>query len=134
MNQVNNDPALRAPSWIASEEDSHRLAASRQRETGLCVFPPLPARSPAAPRYEAAVLSMEAELYSFTVIHPNPKTGQKPFALVYADFPEGARVFGRLKLAEGERPVIGARLVVVIEASPDAKSRYVFVPAREALK
>ena len=90
--------------------------------------------SPAAPRYEAAVLSARGRLYSFTVIHPNPKTGQKPFALVYADFPEGARVFGRLTLPEGARPVIGTRLEVVIETTADGEASYAFVPAPEELQ
>ncbi|MCP6335838.1 OB-fold domain-containing protein, partial [Klebsiella pneumoniae] len=64
-----------------------------------------------------------AELYSFTVIHPSPKTGLAPFALVYADFPEDVRVFGRLDLPEGARPEIGMRIAPV-GASAEA---YVFV-------
>lgn len=133
MLQVNDAPTRQVPSWLAPEESS-RLAASRRRDTGFCVFPPLPATSPVASRYEAVMLSAEAELYSFTVIHPNPKTGQKPFALIYADFPEGARVFGRLRLSEGKRPVIGTHLTVVIEEYEDGEPRYVFIPTQEDFK
>ena len=87
--------------------------------------------SPAARRFEPVTLSAQAVLYSFTVIYPNPRTGQQPFALVYADFPEGARVFGRLALPEGARPVIGTRLETVIEPSSDGEVRYSFIPAPE---
>jgi len=121
------------PFWIDRQNGAPRLAASRHRATGRCVFPRVPDQSPAAPRYEAVTLSSHARLYSFTVIHPNPKTGQSPFALVYADFPEGARVFGRLELPHGVRPVIGARLGAVIDEDADGNARYVFVPAQEVV-
>lgn len=133
MFPVNNAPTRQDSSWLARGEGS-RLAASRHRSTGRYVFPRLPERSPAAPRYEPVTLSAHAELYSFTVIHPNPKTGQQPFTLVYADFPEGARVFGRLHLPEGERAVIGTRLAVEIEMSAEDEASYAFVPAREDFK
>ncbi|MGY0793734.1 Zn-ribbon domain-containing OB-fold protein [Azospirillum argentinense] len=121
------------PSWLDRSNGAPRLAASRHRETGRCVFPRVPAASPAAPRYEPVTLSSHARLYSHTVIHPNPKTGQAPFALVYADFPEEVRVFGRLDLPEGVRPSIGARLEAIIDESADGNARYVFVPAEEAV-
>jgi len=112
-----------------------RLHASRDRASGRCVFPRIPDSSPAAPRFQPVELSASATLYSYTVIHPNPKSGAKPFVLAYADFAEGARVLGRLKLAEGERPVIGMVLMVdVAETAPDAPldspPTYVFVPLR----
>lgn len=119
-------------SWIDRRDGVPRLAASRRRATGRCLFPRVPESSPAAPLYEPVTLSSHARLYSHTVIHPNPKTGRAPFALVYADFPEGARVFGPLELPDGTRPVIGARLDVVIEETADGDARYRFVPVREA--
>lgn len=98
--------------------DGLRLEASREKASGKGVFPRIPENSPAWERFEPILLSPQATLYSFTVIHPNPKTGLTPFTLVYADFPEEVRVFGKLDLAEGERPRIGAALRVV--AAPDA--------------
>jgi uncharacterized OB-fold protein len=73
-------------------------------------------------------ISDRAVLYSFTVIHPNPKSGQAPFALAYADFPEKVRVFGRLRLPAGERPRIGMALRPVA----DATAGYAFIPAPES--
>jgi uncharacterized OB-fold protein len=134
MRQIEKAPPHPEPFWIDGEDGERKLAASRDRATGHCVFPRLPEHSPAARRFEPVTLSAQAVLYSFTIIHPNPKTGQQPFALVYADFPEGARVFGRLALPEGARPVIGTRLETVIEPSPDGEVRYSFIPAPEVMK
>jgi uncharacterized OB-fold protein len=133
MKPIAREQSHPEPSWIDRRDGMRKLAASRNRATGRCLFPRLPERSPASARYEPVTLSAHAELYSFTIIHPHPKTGQPPFALAYADFPEGARVFGRLRLPEGERPVIGTRLEAVIEPSADGEFRYAFVPAREEL-
>ena len=90
-----------------------RLQASRDLKTGHGVFPRVPFTSPAADRYEPIELSPSGRLYSHTVIHPNPKSGLQPFVLAYVDFPEDARVFGRLILPAGERPVIGSAVRVV---------------------
>ncbi|MGO8021199.1 Zn-ribbon domain-containing OB-fold protein [Rhizobium leguminosarum] len=109
------------------------LNASRDIQTGKGVFPRVPSTSPSADRYQPIKLSREAELYSFTVIHPNPKTGLKPFALIYADFAEDTRVFGRLQLNEGEKPKIGMRLRVSSDdATGDIDSNYFFEPAGRA--
>jgi uncharacterized protein len=134
MKQIEKASPHLEPFWIDGQDGGRKLAASRNRITGQCVFPRLPEHSPAARRFEPVTLSAQAVLYSFTIIHPNPRTGQQPFALVYADFPEGARVFGRLALPEGARPVIGTRLETVIEPSPDGEVRYSFIPAPEVMK
>jgi uncharacterized OB-fold protein len=132
MQQVEKAPLHPEPFWIDSQSGVRKMAASRSRTTGQCVFPRLPEQSLAARRFEPATLSAHARLYSFTIIHPNPKAGCKPFALVYADFPEGTRVFGRLVLPENTRPVIGTRLEVVIEPSSDGEEfSYSFIPAPE---
>lgn len=102
------------------------LEASRNRDTGLGVFPRLPEYSPAADRFEPITLSAVGHVYSYTVIHPNPKTGKPPFALAYVDYPERVRVFGRLDLAEGETPAIGMRAGAV-----DWEGSYRFVAAGE---
>lgn len=119
------------PGWIGRHDDALRLVASRDRISGRCVFPRVPDRSPAVQRYKPVALSASAILYSFSVIHPNPKTGAKSFVVVYADFPEGARVFGRLELPEGARPTIGMQLEARVEASVKSGATYVFVPAHE---
>lgn len=103
------------------------LEASRQRSTGLGVFPAIPSHSPAAPGYEDMTLSSEAELYSFTVIHPNPKSGETPFVLVYADFIENVRVFGRLDLPDGIAPRIGMRLRPVADDAEAGTYRFELV-------
>ena len=111
------------------------LEASRDKTTGGGVFPRVPDHSPSAFRFDPITLSPTARLYSFTVIHPNPKSGEAPFALVYADYPEEVRVFGRLSLPDGERPTIGMALVAVStdpdQPQPDDGGAYVFVPAAE---
>lgn len=117
--------APRSP--LGGGEPAIQLQASRDRSTGQGIFPAIPESSPSASRYEPLTLSDRAVLYSFTIIHPNPKTGQAPFALVYADFPEKTRVFGRLRMPEGERPRIGMALRPVA----DATAGYAFIPAPE---
>jgi uncharacterized OB-fold protein len=136
MQQTAPDQTLAEPIWLGRHGGLPRLVASRHRSTGRLVFPRLPEHSPAAPRYEPVTLAAEAILYSFTIIHPNPKnpnpkTGERPFVLAFADFPEGARVFGRLRLADGARPLIGARLRVLVEPRAEGGPVYVFVAAEE---
>jgi uncharacterized OB-fold protein len=109
------------------------LNASRDIQSGKGIFPGVPSTSPSADRYEPIKLSGEADLYSFTVIHPNPKTGHQPFALIYADFAEDTRVFGRLRLNNGESPKIGMRLRVSSDdRSGDIDSNYFFEPVERS--
>jgi len=110
MGEINE---IAGSAWSDTDSLSTALQASREKTTGHGIFPRVPDTSPSADRYEPILLSPEAILYSFTVIHPNPKTGQQPFTLIYADFPESTRVFGRLVLRAGERPQIGAAVQVV---------------------
>ena len=69
-------------------------------------------------------LAPEGAVYSFTVIHPGPKSGEAPHALVIVDLPGPVRVFGRLQ--GSERPAIGER----VAARRDARFGYVFQPVR----
>jgi len=109
---------------------SLRLRASRRKTSGRCVFPEVPAHSVLAAEFEPILLSGDARLYSHTTIHPNPKTGLRPFVLVYADFPEGVRVFGRLDLAEGQNPRIGMVVRAVVSEGTDGdREQYFFVAA-----
>jgi uncharacterized protein len=102
------------------------LLASRHRGTAECVFPRVPPGSPAAPKFETITLSSTATLYSFTVVHPSPKSGEAPFILAFADFPEAARVMGRLCLAPGEQPRIGMALRVHLLGGGDELHRFHF--------
>lgn len=106
-----------------TQVETLRLEASRELATQRGVFPRIPDTSPAADRYEPITLSAEATLYSFTVIHPSPKSGLPPFVLGYLDFAEDTRVFGRVSLPDGMAPQIGLRLRPV----RDAAAGYVFV-------
>ena len=109
------------------------LPASRHRKTGRVFFPPIPADSPLADKYEAVTLSHAAMLYSFTVVHPGPKTGKSPFALAYADFPEGVRVLGRLEF--DARPAIGTALSVEVDEGVDGGApSYRFIARAEAVR
>jgi uncharacterized OB-fold protein len=128
---VSQDPApARTPENIT--RDYVRLPASRDKISGHGVFPRIPDTSPAASRYEAIILSDTAILHSYTIIHPNPKSGEPPFVVVYADFPEDTRVFGRLIQLGGERPRIGMQLRTVRPAANDGDAEgYEFVPAEE---
>ena len=103
-----------------SREKPLRLLASRHRVTGDLVFPPVPVHSPLAGQYDAVALADKGALYSYTIIHPAPKTGISPFALGYVDLPGPARLFGRVK--GQRRPVIGDACRVL----PDDTYGYVF--------
>lgn len=110
------DPTL----WSDSPQAEPALLASRDRTGGERVFPPLPAHSPLAARYETVPIERGGRVYSHTVIHPAAKTGLAPYALGYVDFPGPVRIFGRIQGTD--RPAIGARVV----ARPDADYGYVF--------
>ncbi|SPS00499.1 Zn-ribbon domain-containing OB-fold protein [Cupriavidus taiwanensis] len=106
------------PLWSA--DPFPHLIASRHRATGAWIFPAVPADSPLAAEHDPVAIRGSGVVYSFTVIHPAPKTGQPPYALGYVDFVGPVRIFGRL---QGKaRPAIGDRY----EARPDAEFGYVF--------
>jgi uncharacterized OB-fold protein len=98
-----------------------RLLASRNMQTGEVHFPVFRSVSPLAADHETIALSERGTLYSYSIIHPSPKTGAVPFAIGYADFPEGVRVFGRI-VTGGSRPRIGD----AVRAIHDAEHGYVF--------
>ena len=119
------------PAWVSERPDGFGLVGSKDLKTGKCIFPRIPATSPSAPRYVAIELSRRGEVYSFTVIHPNPKTGEKPFTLAFVDFPEGARAFGRLQLPAGEAARVGMVVDVCVESTAEVGTLYHFNPAKE---
>ncbi|MEJ8849374.1 Zn-ribbon domain-containing OB-fold protein [Variovorax rhizosphaerae] len=105
---------------IWSPSASSALLASRHKNTGAIVFPPYVENSPLDDAHELVEIDGEGAVYSFTVIHPSPKSGEPPFALGYVDLPGPVRIFGRLQGAQ--RPAIGDRY----RAVPDAAFGYVF--------
>jgi uncharacterized OB-fold protein len=111
-------PDLPSSLWSTGPEAA--LLASRDRRSGELVFPPLSQDSPLQALHDTVPLDSTGELYSFTVIHPSPKSGEPPHALGFVDFPGPVRIFGRLIGAE--RPVIGA----CYQAQSDDRFGYVF--------
>ncbi len=111
MNQAQAQ-ALRCASDQPWREQDGRLVllACRHHHDDTLHFPPLPLTSPRAGDTEIVALHGTPTLYSYTVMHPSPKTGLPPMPLGFADFPEGVRIFGRLVYPEGRRPAIGDAL------------------------
>ena len=71
-------PDLPNPLWSTGPEAA--LLASRGRRSGELVFPALPQNSPLQALHDTVPLEATGELYSFTVIHPSPKSDEPPHA------------------------------------------------------
>jgi uncharacterized OB-fold protein len=110
-----------SPLWSAGQPPS--LLASRHRQTGVLRFPQLAGDGVLAAAHEQVSLVSTGRLYSFTTVHPNPKTGEAPFALGYVDLPGPVRIFGRIR---GDAIAIDARC----QAVPDPQFGYVFHTVR----
>ncbi|MGY2340582.1 Zn-ribbon domain-containing OB-fold protein [Pseudomonas sp. SDO5532_S415] len=82
------------PVWAATTPPS--LRASRHRQSGEIYFPAVTAESPLSAEFDDTVLDTQGQVYSFTVMHPSPKSGLPPFVLAYVDLPGPVRLFGRL--------------------------------------
>ena len=95
-----------------------RLLASRDA-SGTLRFPAFNPASPLAAECRSEPLAAQGQVYSFTIIHPNPKLGTAPFALGYVSLEGPVRIFGRIR---GEGVRIGAPCVVV----PDPEFGYAF--------
>ena len=119
-------PAACEQPWIERDGRTVLLAARRKNRGGLH-FPPLPASSPLAGDFETVELDSTPTLYSYTIVHAGPRANKAPAPLGLVDFPEGLRVFGRLVLPEGRRPVIGEPLQVCITQT-DSGAIYAFRP------
>ena len=110
------------PLWSDAPEPA--LLASRDLQTRELLFPAVPPDSPLAARHETVAIAPVGAVYSFTVIHPAPKSGEAPYALCYVDFPGPVRLFGRLQGAA--RPAIGEP----VAARRDERFGYVFESVR----
>lgn len=112
------------------EDGRYALRATRCRVCAQAVFP----GSGICPfclseHCDALPLSGDANLYSFTTLRNGPKRWAIPYAIGYADFANGVRLFAKLAAAQSEQgpwridqPV---RLVVVREAAAgDAPERF----------
>ena len=106
------------PLWSAGPDAA--LLASRDIDSLDISFPALAPASPLQARHENVVLADTGRLYSYTVIHPGPKSGSAPYAVGLVDFPGPVRIFGRL--TGKPRPAIGERY----RAHPDPACGYVF--------
>lgn len=114
--------------WLSHSKTPIHLCASKKISTGDVYFPPLPSDSPLINEFCRITLSETGSLYSFTIIHPSPKSGRAPFILAYVDFAEKVRIFGRLQMSSSEeRPIIGMSVTVGLEDKEDGYQRYVFL-------
>lgn len=107
------------PTAILSDDKPPSLLVSRHKRTHVLRFPPLSAQSPLAPDHETVSLPGRGTVYSFSVIHSNPKAGTPPFAVGYVNLPGPIRLFGR---------IVGKGLAIgeACEVAPDAEFGYVF--------
>lgn len=84
----------------------HALRASRCDACGQAVFPATDVCPFCLGRDCSDMpLAGQGELYSFTRVHVAPKQWETPYALGYADFPCGLRLFAKLARAEAEANV-----------------------------
>ena len=107
------------------------VRCSRVAKSGKLVYPEIPAQSAVVGLFEPASVANQAVLYSYTTIHPNPKSGLLPFSLGYADFDGELRVFGRLGLPDGEKPEVGMALRLEAQADAPDGPGYLLVPAKD---
>lgn len=103
--------------WSAGQ--TPRLIASRDTRTAALRFPAFTDDSPLVAGHETVEIPELGKVYSFSTVHPNPKSGAQPFALGYVDLPGPVRIFGRI--AGGE-----VRIGATCQAVPDAEFGYVF--------
>ncbi|AHZ73132.1 MULTISPECIES: Zn-ribbon domain-containing OB-fold protein [Pseudomonas] len=90
------------------------LHASRHHHNGEIFFPSVPDDSPLSNQFDDTVLDVEGQVYSFTIMHPSPKSGLAPFVLAYVDLPGPVRLFGRLIGTPGV-PAIGEKCRVIAD-------------------
>ena len=105
------------------------LRASRNKADGRGVFPRVPDTSPAKPLYEDTTLTGVGVLYSYTVMHPSPKTGKPPFVIGLVDYDGHTRVLGRIA-CDPAAVKIGMS-VKATASSSEGDPAYFFEPSTE---
>lgn len=103
--------------WSAGQ--TPKLIASRDTRTGTLRFPAFGDDSPLVLGQETMEIPEGGKVYSFSTIHPSPKSGAQPFAVGYVDLPGPVRIFGRIQGGE-------VRIGAACEAVADAEFGYVF--------
>lgn len=116
---MNTPPEKQAPdvgtrldaSHVMPQGDGYALRASRCKACGQATFP----ASSICPfclaeGQEDLPLAGRASLYTFTRVHVAPSAWQTPYAVGYADFPNGLRLLAKLADAQtdwrADQPVL----------------------------
>ena len=94
------DRVYRPENWSASplEHESAQLVGGRCARCSKIFFPRSDVCPGCASRGPMAqvLLSRRGKLYTYSVIHVNAPGFKAPYAVAYADLPEGPRIFGHL--------------------------------------
>jgi uncharacterized OB-fold protein len=103
------------------------LRASACKQCGQQVFPASDI-CPFCLSTDCVPLPLEgrAKLYSFTRIHTGPKMWQTPYAIAYADFPNGLRLLAKLSgsdPAQGDWQLDSDVNLVVVPVEDDASAQ-----------
>jgi uncharacterized protein len=95
-------------------EHPPRLLGTRCSECSCVSFPARDfCAACRAERVEAAVLSGQGAVYSYTVVHQAPQGRAVPYVLAYVDLDEGARLLARVEAAP-DAVGIGTRVCLQI--------------------
>jgi uncharacterized OB-fold protein len=122
---------------VADEAGILRLCGMRCGGCGLAVFP-RGAGCPSCLSADLAALPLSSvgTLYSYTTVHVAPANLQTPYVVGYVDFPEGVRVFGKVRAeAAALRPDMPVSVRFAEAPMPEkglTGHRYYFEPASEA--
>lgn len=111
------------------------LCAMKCTACGFKVFPPSDTcPSCLATQLTRLPLGELGTLYSYTTVHIAPPGWQTPYVLGYVDFPEGVRVFGKVKVDSAATLQPDMKVAMrIIETEVPGKGtpayRYYFTPA-----
>ena len=117
------------------EKDSEiRLRGSECPNCSKRFFPPK-ARCPEClqPGLSSVALDTRGTLYSYTTVYIPSRNFKPPYTVGFVELDEGVRVFGQIRVREGEALRIGSSIKMVIDylwKKPDGESvsGYLFEP------
>lgn len=112
----------RASSHFRVSEKGMVLIATSDPDGGRLQFPPVAFAHGNTP--VEVEIGPIGRVYTWTVVHPGKD--KDPYALAMVDFAPGLRVFGRLLLDDGAKPVVDASVTVVPFTLADGTSDYAF--------